>query len=65
MVSDAQVKFFTKLLGEKEFPEGTDTESLLEEFEELNSKSASLWIEKAMSLGKRDESNDPVIQPSF
>lgn len=65
MVSDAQVKFFIKLLGEKEFPEGTDKDSVLREFEQLNSKSASLWIEKAMSLGKRDESSDPITQPSF
>ena len=65
MVSDAQIKFFAKLLEEKDFGPKADTDKLRKEFSELNSKSASLWIEKAIALPKRDDSTDPITAPTF
>lgn len=65
MVSDAQIKFFDKLLEEKDFGPKVDKEKLRKEFSTLSSKSASLWIERAMALSKRDDSNDPIVEPSF
>lgn len=64
MVTQAQIDFFQKLLEEKDFGDKNAAE-LLTQFQTLNKKSASVWIEKAMALPKRDESNDPVIQPTF
>lgn len=65
MVTDAQINFFQKLLEEKDFGAGSDPAALLEQFKALNKKSASVWIEKAMSLPKRDDSNDPIVAPTF
>lgn len=65
MVTEAQIKFFDKLLEEKDFGSKTDTDKLRKEFSDLNSKSASLWIERAIALPKRDDSADPITQPSF
>ena len=65
MVSDAQVKFFDKLLEEKEFGPKVDKDKLRKGFAELNQKSGSLWIERAMALPKRDDSTDPIVEPSF
>lgn len=64
MVSDAQIKFFEKLLNEKDFGD-KDPAVLRTEFAALNQKSASVWIEKAISLPKRDDSKDPIVAPSF
>lgn len=64
MVSDAQVKFFDKLLDEKDFGD-VDTTKLREQFGTLNQKSGSLWIERAIALPKRDESGEAVVEPSF
>lgn len=65
MVSDAQIAFFDKLLDEKEFGPKTDKDKLRKEFAQLNSKSGSLWIERAMKLPKRDDSTDPIVEPTF
>jgi hypothetical protein len=64
MVSDAQKAFFKKLLEEKDFGDKNIAE-LEGQFAQLNKKSASVWIEKAMALPKRDESNDPITAPTF
>lgn len=62
--SDAQVKFFDKLLEEKDFGD-TNTVELRTSFAGLNQKSASVWIERAISLPKRDESGEEVVAPTF
>jgi hypothetical protein len=64
MATEAQVKFFDKLLEEKEFG-NADLTGLRQQFSELNKKSASAWIEKAMNLPKRDETHDPITSPTF
>lgn len=64
MVSDAQIKFFEKLLGEKDFGD-KDTGELREAFQKLNQKSGSVWIEAAIALPKRDESTEEVTPAPF
>lgn len=64
MVTEAQINFFQKLLEEKDFGQA-DLGSLAGQFATLNKKSASVWIEKAMALPKRDESNEQVTEPAF
>lgn len=64
MVTDAQVKFFDKLIEEKEFGD-IDIPTLKAEFAGLNKKSGSAWIDKAMTLPKRDESHEVITGPSF
>ncbi len=65
MVSEAQVRFFKKLLEEKDFGD-QNPEVLLTAFEELpNVKSGSAWIDKAMTLPKRDETDEPTVAPTF
>jgi hypothetical protein len=63
VVSQNQIEFFEKLTREKQFPAGTDTASLIEQFKALNSGSGSSWIEKALSLPDADEG--PVVPPAF
>jgi hypothetical protein len=64
MVTEAQINFFHKLLEEKDFG-AADVNSLAAQFATLNKKSASIWIEKALALPKRDDTNDPVVTPAF
>lgn len=65
-VSHKQVGFFTELTNDKEFPAGTDINSLRTQFAALDTKSASQWIEKALSLPNKPEGDaPPVIPPTF
>jgi hypothetical protein len=67
MPSDAQIKFFDKLLEEKDFSGGTvtDPDTLKKAFSQLNIKSASAWIDAAMKLPKRDETDEPLVEAPF
>jgi hypothetical protein len=64
-VSDAQVRFFEQLLGEKDF--GTaNTQQLHDQFVSLDKRSASGWIEKAMALPKSAElEGAQLVPPAF
>lgn len=64
MVSDAQIKFFDKLLSEKDFGDN-DVETLRENFAKLNQKSGSTWIESALQLPKLDESKEEITPAPF
>jgi hypothetical protein len=63
LVTESQIVFFNKLLEEKEF--GMDTAVLREQFSQLNKKSGSQWIEKALGLPKVDESKEETVPPPF
>lgn len=64
MVSKSQLDFFDKLLEEKDFGE-QDKVKLKEAFAQLNKKSASAWIEKAIGLPKIDESGEALEPAPF
>lgn len=56
-VSQQQVNFFDELLNEKQFPEdGPTTDELREQFAGLSKKNGSEWIERAIALPKKDDS---------
>jgi hypothetical protein len=63
VVSQNQIEFFEKLTREKQFPQGTDLASMVEQFKTLNSGSGSDWIEKALKLPDKDEG--PKVPPAF
>lgn len=65
MASPAQVELFRQLTEKRAFPPKADTNKLLVEFSDLSTKNASDWIDKALALPMRDDSNDPVIPPPF
>lgn len=56
-VSQQQINFFDELLNEKQFPEdGPSNDELREQFATLSKKNGSEWIEKAISLPKKEDS---------
>lgn len=59
MASAKQIEFFDKLLGEKAFPEGTDKDALRGKFANINDKSASAWIDRALQMPDADETPAP------
>lgn len=59
MASEKQIKFFDELLGRKGFPEGTDKDALRQKFANVNDKSASAWIDRALELPDADETPVP------
>lgn len=62
----AQKNFWNKLLDEKEFPPGTpDVDTLRNQFENLNKKSASIWIDRALKLPDKGSENESITEPSF
>ena len=66
MASPAQVEFFKKLQGEKQFPAGSpDPATLLTQFEAQSIESASEWIEKARALPKPAASEGDATPPPF
>lgn len=65
MATQSQKDFFQKLVDERQFPDGKSPESLVNEFGVLNQKSASAWIERAISLPKRDESMEEMVPAPF
>lgn len=65
MPTGSQIEFFDRLLEEKDFGPKSNIIKIAEEFSTLNKKSASAWIEKALSLPKKDESEEAVVAPSF
>lgn len=65
MATAKQVAFFDELLKDKEFPPAVNKEQLRQQFPSISDKSASAWIEKALALPKRDDSNDPFTDVPF
>ena len=63
LVSEKQKELFAKLTREKQFPAGTDTAALIQQFGQLDSGSGSDWIEKA--LGLPDLGEVPKVPPAF
>lgn len=59
-----QIDFFINLLDDRAFPPETPIETLLERFKTLDDKSASVWIEKAIKLPKRDEPTAIDVVPA-
>ena len=65
-VTDNQKSFFAKLINEKEFPPGSpDSDTLKTQFEQLNKKSASEWIDKALKLPDKGSADETVTPPTF
>lgn len=63
--SDAQVRFFEQLLSEKDFGD-IMVEDIRDQFVQLDKRSASAWIERAMNLPKAPElEGAQLIQPTF
>jgi hypothetical protein len=61
MASEKQQDFFATLVSERKFPEGSpDSETLTAQFAPLPEKSASEWIEKALTLPIKD-----AVAPPF
>lgn len=66
MPSQAQIEFFDQLLNEKDFGPKVKIATLAQEFSQLDKRSASAWIEKAINLPKKAESDQPeIVAPSF
>lgn len=66
MVSAKQIRFFEELLDEKEIPEPHTAEGLLEQFKKLpNKKSASVWVEKMLTLPDKGEIVEETVEPTF
>lgn len=63
-LSQQQVNFFDELLNEKQFPDGSDDAKLRAEFAELSKRNGSEWIEKAMTLPKKDEGDQGASVPA-
>lgn len=65
-VSQKQIDFFNNLLSEKAFPpEAGTVDELREQFRNLNKKSASEWIDKAMKLSDKDSADEPLQTAPF
>jgi len=61
--SQAQIDFFMKLTEERDFGMNKkELDAIIKKFAELNQKSASAWIEKAMELPKADPSRKEVVE---
>lgn len=68
MVTQAQIRFFDQLLEERNFgsDDPAEIKTLRESFAKLDKRSASLWIEKGLTLPKREEPIErELIQPAF
>lgn len=68
MVTQAQIRFFDQLLEERDFGAKTkkDVDQLRESFAQLDKRSASVWIEKALGLPKVEAPEQAeIIQPAF
>jgi len=59
MATEAQIRFFDNLLGDREFPPGTDKTQLRSQFAHIPDASASKWIDKAMALPRAGEVPPP------
>lgn len=56
-VSQQQINFFDELLNEKQFPsDGPSADELRDQFATLSKKNGSEWIEKAINLPKKEDS---------
>jgi hypothetical protein len=62
-----QLEFFMRLCEEKDFDvDDKGMEKIQNEFAKLDKRSASAWIERALSLPKRREAEGAqIVQPSF
>lgn len=66
MVTQAQIDFFAQLLGEKDFGPDANPVNLSKEFAKLDKRSASAWIDKALTLPKAQDGDQPeLVQPAF
>jgi hypothetical protein len=59
MATEKQIDFFKQLTTDKQFPDGTDIDGLRAKFANVPDKSASDWIEKAMTLPDKGEVPPP------
>lgn len=62
-VGPKQIELFEKLMREKKFPPSFDQGQALDQFKKLDSKSASVWIERALELEDLDDV--PTVNPTF
>lgn len=61
MATEKQKAFFEELLRDRQFPAGSpDEETLRSQFAAVPDKSASAWIEKALSLPEKG-----AVPPAF
>lgn len=62
-----QVELFHKLTTDRQFPDGTNLDTIRATFATLDSRSASGWIERAMTFPRITEDGDatPVVPPAF
>lgn len=59
MATEAQRVFFNRLLTDREFPAGSDLDKLRADFANVPDKSASAWIERALTFPERGEVPPP------
>lgn len=65
-VTQQQINFFDQLLNEKQFPtQAGSPDQLREQFAKLDKKTGSEWIEKALTLPKKDEGERNQVAPPF
>lgn len=66
MASPAQIDFFRKLTEDRDLGvSNADLPALRQQFEQLNDKNASTWIERALNRPKRAEGDTETIPPPF
>lgn len=59
MATEKQQELFNRLADERDFGEGVDTSALKLQFNSLPDKSASAWIEKALSKPEKGDVPPP------
>lgn len=64
MATTRQKELFARLTEDRNFGD-KDVAALREQFATVSDRSASEWIEKALTLPKRDTSGDPHTPPPF
>ena len=57
-VTPKQISLFAELVERKTFPAGTDTAALVTQFGTLTRKTASEWIDKALTLPNATDADD-------
>lgn len=64
MATEAQITFFDQLLDEKDFGD-KDRKALAKDFADLNIRSASAWIDRAMALPRVPVGSQDLTEPAF
>lgn len=65
MASQRQTAFFNELLDQRTFPPTPTQDELRMQFGKLSQDGASVWIEKALDLPKKDSSEGDSTPPPF